>query len=143
MIYPKYDPGTYITRDLYCKVSETRDLRYVWAHVNSQKWKVDYDSFLGLCENECPICKEKLDYGIGKNNKGKSNENTPSTHHIIPQSKGGKDEIDNFIVICMRCNEILTNATHREVHRYIGIAKFLEKHTELYEEKIYNQTSEV
>lgn len=137
MLYPKYDPATYITRDLYRKVCETNDLRYVWAHTNSQKWNVDYDKFLALCGEECSICGETLDYGLGKNNTGKSNENKPSTHHIIPQSKGGKDEIENFSIICMRCNEILTNSTHKEIHRYIQIAKFLEAHTELYEEHIY------
>jgi hypothetical protein len=137
MIYPKYDPGTYITRDLYKKVSETKDLRYVWAHINSQKWKVDYNLFLNLCGEKCSICEERLDYGIGKNNNGKNNENKPSTHHIIPQSRGGLDEIENFTIICMRCNEILTNATHKEIHRYIQISKFLERYTDLYEEKIY------
>jgi 5-methylcytosine-specific restriction endonuclease McrA len=139
MLYKKYDPATYITRELYRKVCETGDLRYVWAHKNANKWSVEYDSFLKLCGEKCAICDEKLDYGLGKNNNDKNLENTPSTHHIIPQSKGGQDKIENFSIICMRCNEILTNSTHKEIHRYIKIAKFLEKYTELYEEQIYKR----
>lgn len=139
MLYPKYDPDTYHTRELYRKVCETGDLRVVWAHKNANKWGVDYASFLNLCQKDCSICNESLDYGLGKNNNNKRSENTPSTHHIVPQSKGGKDEIENFTIICMRCNEILTNSTHKEIHRYIGIAKFLEAHTDLYETQIYNK----
>ena len=137
MVYPKYDPKTYVTRKLYRKVCETGDLRIVWAHKNSQKWSVDYEEFLQLCGKECCICSEELDYGLGKNNTGKDSPNTPSTHHIIPQSKGGTDTIDNFVIICLRCNEILTNSTHKETYRYLRCAEFLEKNRKLYEEKIY------
>jgi len=139
MLYPKYDRDTYHTRGLYRKVCETGDLRVVWAHKNANKWNVNYESFLNLCETDCPICGESLDYGLGKNNNNKRLENTPSTHHIVPQSKGGQNKIENFTIICMRCNEILTNSTHKEIHRYIGIAKFLEEHTELYETHIYKK----
>ena len=138
-LYPKYDPGTYISRELYRQVCETGDLRIVWAHKNSNKWKVDYTDFLDLCGKECHICKEHLDYGLGKNNQGKDNSNTPSTHHIIPRSRGGKDELSNFVIICMRCNEILTNSTDKEVKRYIGCARFLEEHKTLYEEHIHSK----
>jgi len=138
-LYPKYDPGTYHTRDLYRIVCETRDLRPVWAHKNANKWGVDPEKFLQLCGKECAICSETLDYGLGKNNHDKNLENKPSTHHIVPQSKGGLDVIENFKIICMRCNEILTNSTHKEIHRYIKIAKFLKAHTELYEEHIYKK----
>ena len=138
-LYSKYDPGTYHTRDLYRIVCETQDLRPVWAHKNANKWGVDPEKFLQLCGNECAICNETLDYGLGKNNHDKNLENKPSTHHIVPQSKGGQDVIENFTIICMRCNEILTNSTHKEIHRYIKIAEFLEAHTKLYEEHIYNK----
>jgi len=139
MLYPKYDPDTYISRDLYRKVCETGDLRVVWAYSNAQKWKVDYEEFLALCGSTCLICSGELNYGLGKNNNDKSSESTPSTHHIVPQSKGGKNSIENFAIICMRCNEILTNSTHKEIHRYVAIADFLQKHEEIYEQEIYQK----
>jgi len=126
-LYEKFDPGTYITRDLYRTVCETGDLRVVWAHTNANKWKVDYEQFLALCEEGCSCCGEPLDYGIGKNNHGKSEENTPSTDHKIPRSKGGKDEIENFWIICMQCNTIKNNATHKDIRRLEKIIEVLKE----------------
>ena len=127
MLYKKYDPATYITRDLYRKVCETGDLRYVWAHVNSQKWSVDYEGFLALCGETCGCCGSTLDYGIGKNNKGKLDENTPSTDHKVPRSKGGGDELENFWIICNKCNTLKSNATYEDIHRYENIVKMLKE----------------
>ena len=126
-MYPKYDPATYITRSLYRKVCETNDLRYVWAHSNSQKWGVDYEEFLKLCQPTCSNCGSELDYGIGKNNKGKLDENTPSTDHRIPRSKGGSNDIENLWIICNKCNTMKNNATHEDIHRLEGIIKVLKE----------------
>jgi 5-methylcytosine-specific restriction endonuclease McrA len=127
MLYPKYDPGTYITRDLYRKVCETGDLRYVWAHSNAQKWNADYDKFLALCETTCSCCGSTLDYGLGKNNVDKADVNTPSTDHKIPRSRGGTDDIDNLWIICNKCNTLKNNATHEDIHRYENIVKMLKE----------------
>lgn len=127
MLYPKYDPATYITRELYRKVCETNDLRYVWAHCNAQKWSVEYESYLELCKETCSCCGSKLDYGLGKNNKGKLDEHTPSTDHKMPRSKGGIDDIDNFWIICNKCNTLKNNATHEDIHRYENIVKMLKE----------------
>jgi hypothetical protein len=126
-MYKKYDPGTYLTRDLYRKVCETGDLRVVWAWTNSQKWGVEYEPYLALCEEACSCCGSRLDYGIGKNNKGKLDENTPSTDHKIPRSKGGVDSIENFWIICNKCNTLKNNATHEDIHRYENIVKMLKE----------------
>jgi 5-methylcytosine-specific restriction endonuclease McrA len=125
MIYPKYDPGTYHTRELYRQVCESKDLRVVWAYVNARKWNVDYDEFLELCKPECVNCGHELDYGLGKNNEDKTSEATPSTDHMIPQSKGGVDSIGNFWIICMQCNKLKNDATHEDIRRYEGIIKKL------------------
>jgi 5-methylcytosine-specific restriction endonuclease McrA len=126
-LYPKYDPGTYITRELYRKVCETNDLRYVWAHANAQKWGVEYDPYLAKCEENCSCCGSPLDYGIGQNNSGKEDVNTPSTDHIIPRSKGGTDHIDNLWIICNKCNTLKNNATHEDIQRYENIIRVLKE----------------
>ena len=68
-----------------------------------------------------------LDYGIGANNVGKKDENTPSTDHKIPRSKGGTNDIDNLWIICNKCNTIKSNATHEDIIRFENIAKYLKE----------------
>lgn len=125
-LYPKYDPGTYLTRELYKLVCETRDLRPVWAHKNSQYWGVDKTEFLNLCHETCSCCGSPLDYGLGHNNNDKADIHTPSTDHIVPQSLGGKDEIENLWIICNRCNRLKNDSTADDIHRYESILKVLE-----------------
>lgn len=137
-LYEKYDPATYSTRDLFRKVCETGDLRYVWAHENAVYWKVDESDFLALCETHCPICESQLNYGLGKNNPGnnKPKQETPSTHHIIPQSYNGPNTIENFKIICMACNSLLSNFTHKDASRFKACADFLQSNQLLYENNI-------
>lgn len=126
-LYPKYNPETYYSRDLFAVVCETGDLRPVWAKVNSLNWKVEYEPYLALCEPNCSCCGSTLDYGLGENNTGKKDYETPSTDHIIPQSYGGTDTIENFWIICERCNRMKNNATYEDVERFKKIAQVLEE----------------
>lgn len=128
-LYPKYDPGTYHSRDLYRKVCETKDLRPVWAYKNAQKWGVDPESFLKLCGETCACCGSTLDYGLGKNNVDKKDINTPSTDHIVPQSldESKVNDINNFWIICSRCNLLKNNSTADDIHRYKMILEVLER----------------
>lgn len=126
-IYPKYHPGTYYSRDLYRIVCETLDLRPVWAHKNANDYGVDPVEFLKLCEPNCSCCGSPLDYGLGKNNSGKTDINTPSVDHIIPRTFGGKDEISNFWIICLRCNTLKSSATPEDIPRYHKILEVLER----------------
>lgn len=125
-LYPKYDPGTYFTRDLYRVVCETQDLRPVWAWKNSQKWSVDYEQFLPKCGDTCACCGSELDYGLGKNNTNKADVHTPSTDHIIPRSMGGTNDLGNLWIICNRCNLLKNNSTPEDIHRYRCILETLE-----------------
>lgn len=127
MLYPKYDPDTYHTRELYRKVCETGDLRFVWAHKNANKWGAEYEPYLAKCEETCSCCGSELDYGLGKNNKNKLDEHTPSTDHIIPRSKGGTDDINNLWIICNKCNTLKNNATHEDITRYENIIRVLKE----------------
>jgi 5-methylcytosine-specific restriction endonuclease McrA len=128
-LYPKYDPGTYITRALFRVVCETRDLRPVWAWKNSQKWSVDYELFLSKCQPTCSCCGSLLDYGLGKNNKNKLDIHTPSTDHIIPRSLDNSktNNIDNLWIICNRCNILKNNSTPDDIHRYQKILETLNR----------------
>lgn len=126
-LHPKYDSSTYYSRDLFAVVCETRDLRPVWAKINSLGWGVEYDPYLALCKTHCPCCGSELDYGLGKNNHGKPDYATPSTDHIIPQSYGGENSIENFWIICERCNRFKNNATYDDVERIRKIAQVLEE----------------
>lgn len=127
-LYPKYDPGTYLTRDLYRIVCESKDLRPVWAHKNAQKWGVDSQEFLALCGENCALCGSgPLDYGLGKNNIDKSDTHTPSTDHKVPRSMGGTNDISNLWVICNRCNLLKNNSTVEDIHRYKCIVEHHQK----------------
>jgi 5-methylcytosine-specific restriction endonuclease McrA len=128
-LYKKYDPGTYLTRDLYRTVFETKDLRPVWAWKNAQKWLVDYDQFLAKCGEACACCGSPLDYGLGKNNTSKLDVNTPSTDHIVPQSldESKKNDINNLWIICNRCNLLKNNSTPEDIYRYRRILETLEQ----------------
>jgi len=128
-LYPKYDPGTYHSRDLYRKVCESKDLRPVWAYKNAQKWGVDPDEFLKLCGEACACCGSTLDYGLGKNNVDKKDINTPSTDHIVPQSldESKINDITNLWIICGRCNLLKNNSTAEDIHRYKMILEVLER----------------
>jgi 5-methylcytosine-specific restriction endonuclease McrA len=127
-LYPKYNPETYFSRDIFAKVCATGDLRHVWARVNAQQWGVDYEEFLAKCKHVCPCCGvSKLDFGLGKNNHGKTDEETPSTDHMLAKSKGGTNDIDNLWVICMRCNRMKNDADERDIPRIEGVLKVLKE----------------
>lgn len=126
-LYPKYDPGTYYSRELFRTVCETNDLRPVWAWKNAQKWGVEYQSFLDKCGETCACCGSPLNYGLGKNNVDKSDIHTPSTDHIVPRSLEGSNDIDNLWIICNRCNLLKNNSTPEDIHRYRKILETLER----------------
>lgn len=135
-LYPKYDPATYHSRDLFRIVCETRDLRPVWAYKNANKWDVEYEPFLKLCGETCACCGSTLNYGLGKNNlEEKLDIHTPSTDHIISKHTAKSlgwsinqiNDISNLWIICNRCNLLKNNSTPDDIHRYICIIKVLER----------------
>lgn len=129
IMYTKYDPATYHTRELFRRVCETGDLRPVWAHKNAQKWNVDPEKFLDKCGDNCACCGSKLNYGLGKNNIEKLDVNTPSTDHIIPRSVNESltNSLDNLWIICYRCNTLKNNSTAEDINRYKAIVEVLER----------------
>ena len=135
-LYPKYDPGTYHSRELYREVCRTNDLRPVWAYKNANKWGVDPVPFTVLCKETCSCCGSPLDYGLGKNNvEDKLDVNTPSTDHIVARKVARMlgwteeqiNDISNLWVVCMRCNRLKNDSTADDIHRYKAIIEVLER----------------
>jgi hypothetical protein len=126
-LYPKYNPETYVSRDLFARVCEAGDLRFVWAYTNAQKWGVEYEPYLAMCGKTCSCCGSELDYGLGRNNHGKKDHETPSTDHKHPQAAGGTNDLENLWIICERCNRMKNNATFEDVERFKRIAQILEE----------------
>ena len=52
-----------------------------------------------LGQTKCPHCQTELDYAQGLK------PNSAEPDHIIPWKLGGRDHIDNLVVICRRCNQ--------------------------------------
>jgi 5-methylcytosine-specific restriction endonuclease McrA len=126
-LFPKYLPGTYHSRDVFNRVVDTRDLRIPWAYKSALKWGVDAEQFLALCGPTCKCCNSTLDYGVGKNNHGKKDINTPSTDHLIPQSGSGTNDLSNLWIICMRCNRMKSDATYDDIARLEGVLRILKE----------------
>ncbi|MGH9993603.1 MAG: HNH endonuclease [Nitrososphaera sp.] len=66
-----------------------------------------------MCRNNCDNCKRDL------KEKGKIKLNV---HHIKPVIKGGSNELDNLITLCIFCNriaDILYN-TNSIQYRYVA-----------------------
>ena len=67
--------------------------------------------------NQCSLCGEKLPEIDPKNENYSPHQSQRSyfqLHHIIPLSQNGKDEIDNFILLCPNC--------HAKIH--LGVTPF-------------------
>ena len=134
-LYPKYEPETYHSRDIFQRVVESHDLRIVWAYKSAGKWNADPEALLAKCKPECSCCGSKLNYGLGKNNPGKVDVNMPSTDHIVSQDQGKRlgwtedqiHHIDNLWIICMRCNLLKNNSTPEDIHRYENIVRVLKE----------------
>ena len=67
--------------------------------------------------NQCSLCGEKLPEIDPKNENYSPHQSQRSyfqLHHIVPLSQNGKDEIDNFILLCPNC--------HAKIH--LGVTPF-------------------
>jgi hypothetical protein len=129
-LYPYYDEGTYYSRALYEEVTLTMDLKKVWATKSRFRGdrilSLSVDDIKSVCRENCPICGNMLDYGLGKNNHSKHDYNTPSIDQIIPKEAGGRYKKDNIWVICERCNRFKNSAYGAEdAARFSVIAKVI------------------
>ena len=88
-------------------------MRHVWVGKNYRSRIVGRDALYSVCGSHCanPECGNELDYSLGDNIKGKkSADNMPSLDHKIPTTRGGTDTVDNYQVLCHRCNTLKNDA---------------------------------
>ena len=55
----------------------------------------------------CPLCGVELNFTVGR---------TPTSaevDHVVPHSRGGRDEVSNLRVLCRRCNQSRGNGLKR------------------------------
>lgn len=133
MVTLAYNRKTYGSQDTFRRFVESNyDLRHVWVGKNHRTKKVGHDAFFGICGLRCanPRCNSELDYSLGFNIKDgkKAADNTPSLDHIVPTTKGGADELDNWQVLCNRCNTA-KNAMYgaEDAERLRGLADMIDK----------------
>lgn len=129
-LYPYWDATTYCTRDLYEEVTQTEDLRKVWSYASlgrgGRKETLTIDDIRAVCTDNCPVCGNELDYGLGKNNHIKGDSHTPSLDKLVPGESGGRYVVGNIWVICERCNRFKNSAYGEDdARRFETIAKVL------------------
>ena len=66
-----------------------------WLKLTAQRRQQDQANGV----TTCPLC------GVWLNWEHSRQPNSPETDHIIPHSKGGRDELENTRSICRHCNQ--------------------------------------
>jgi 5-methylcytosine-specific restriction endonuclease McrA len=110
-----YNKKTYGSADTFRRFVEALDrgepsnvaMRHVWVGKNHRTRRVGHDAMLAICGERCvnPRCGNVLDYSLGGNIAiKKANDNMPSLDHIVPTARGGVDTIENYQILCNRCN---------------------------------------
>jgi 5-methylcytosine-specific restriction endonuclease McrA len=139
MIQLGYNRKTYGSMATFKRFVEALDrgespevaMRHVWVGKNHRTKKTGHDAMLAICGYKCanPRCNNVLDYSLGGNIKGKkASDNMPSLDHIIPTNKGGADSIENYQILCKRCNTAKNDMFGREdAERQRGIADMIDK----------------
>ena len=80
-------PDCYVLRKCARKRSHYRNLE------KDRKSMRDRHRYLKFCGSTCLLCKSERNLEV---------------HHIIPQSRGGKDEWSNTVTLCEQCHMVIT-----------------------------------
>ena len=77
-----------------------------WVHNARIRGELRKLVFAKARDGLCPSCKVKMVFSGPPRGPRKDRF---SCHHVIPQSKGGGDELDNLVPLCVSCNAKLGN----------------------------------
>jgi hypothetical protein len=108
-------------------------MRHVWVGKNHRTRRAGHDAMRAICGEKCANlrCGNILDYSLGGNIKGKkASDNMPSLDHIVPTTRGGADSIENYQILCNRCNTA-KNAMYgaEDAERLRGLADMIDLKT--------------
>jgi hypothetical protein len=113
VFHPYYDQATYGTELLFEKFksskNQTRFLKLIWAY--GVDWACDKIDLAKICPDVCPVFGTPLDYGRGINrvfNPSINNDEgfyQPTLDHRVARSNGGKDELNNYVVVSRKANQ--------------------------------------
>jgi HNH endonuclease len=134
--YGDYETFRIFTEALARGETEDSALRHVWVGKNHRMRIVGRDALYSVCGTHCanPACGNKLDYSLGNNIKNgkKASENMPSLDHKIPTTRGGKDVVENYQVLCNRCNTLKNDAYGADdARRLRGLADMVDAFAQL------------
>ena len=109
--HPQDDASTYGSLFEMFKKSTKQDqfLKLIWAH--SVKWDGDPFELAKIAPDFCPIFGTPLDYGRGLNKVTNPNIDNydgfyqPTVDHKVARSMGGKDEINNYVIVSRKANQ--------------------------------------
>jgi hypothetical protein len=137
MISKAYNRRTYGSHETFRNFTEAINqgetpqsaMRWVWAGKNHRSRIVGLKAFHSICGTHCanPACGNELDYSLGNNIRGKkAPDNMPSLDHKIPMSRGGTDTVDNYQVLCQRCNTLKNDAFgENDAKRLSGLSEMV------------------
>jgi hypothetical protein len=89
--------------------NQTRFLKLIWAY--GVDWACDKIDLAKICPDVCPVFGTPLDYGRGINrvfNPSINNDEgfyQPTLDHRVARSNGGKDELNNYVVVSRKANQ--------------------------------------
>ena len=129
--HPYHDLQTYGKWFEHFKKSKQQDqfLKLIWAH--SVKWSGDPIELARIAPDICPVFGTPLDYGRGFNKVSNPNINNmdgffqPTVDHRTARTHGGKDSIDNYVIVSRKANQFKSDMNSEEEldHFYEGMKK--------------------
>ena len=76
--------------------------------------RVDIVKFKKESENICHYCGKKI-----------TNKDELTVDHVVPVSKGGENEKDNFVISCKTCNREKSNLSAERYTEFLNIIKIM------------------
>jgi hypothetical protein len=116
-----FDPDTHGSIEFYKEFVEKRDLKLLWARVNSSRYKLDPIELYNRCPDRCPAMGVLLDYGMGRNKVTDNTYFLPGQDHIVAVANGGKrfGDTTNIQVITQFINTVKNQGTILDAMKWL------------------------